>query len=119
MKKLPLFIILVLLAGCVSIGNSSKITYTPELRKQSFATDTMFHDLLTAYKGVGYTDAHAYPNAKERTLVRVEVILPYDNHRTGSERWTIKHEAGQTAVYQVSMVPDGEGSAEFWVSKAE
>ena len=119
MKKLPLFIIMVVLAGCASIGSSSKITYAPEVRRQSFATDTMFHDLLTAFKGVGYTDAHAYPEAKERTLIRVEVILPFDSHRTGSERWTIRHGANQTAVYQVSMVPDGEGNSEFWVSKAQ
>jgi hypothetical protein len=119
MKKLPLFVIIIALAGCTTTASSSKITYAPELRKQSSATDLSFHDLLTALGGVGYTDRAAYPDAKERTLVKIEVILPYDNHRTGSEHWTIRHENNQVTVYQVSLFPDGEGSTDFTVRKAD
>jgi hypothetical protein len=107
------------LAGCASIAGSSKINYTPDVRRSSFASDTTFHDLLTAIGGVESADRAAYPNAKERTLVRIEAILPYDNLRTGSERWTIRHDANETAVYQVTLVPDGEGATDFAVSKAQ
>lgn len=110
---------IITLAGCAAIGSSSKIAYTPEVRKQSSASDISFHDLLTAIGGVGYSDRAAYPNAKERTLVRIEVLLPYDNQRTGSERWTIRHDTNEIAVYQVTLVPDGEGSTDFHVSKAQ
>ena len=119
MKKLPLFVMIITLAGCATIGSSSKLTYAPEVRRQSSASDTSFHDLLTAIGGVGYADRAAYPNAKERTLVRVEVLLPYDNQKTGSERWTIRHDANEIAVYQVTLVPDGEGATDFSVSKAQ
>lgn len=118
-EKLPLFVIIITLAGCAAIASSSKLTYTPEVRKQSLASDTSFHDLLTAIGGVGYSDRVAYPNAKERTLVRIEVLLPYDEQKTGSERWTIRHDTNKIAVYQVTLVPDGEGSTDFAVSKEQ
>ncbi len=109
---------IVTLAGCAAIASSSKLTYAPEVRRQSSANDTSFHDLLTAIGGVGSADRAAYPNARERTLVRVDVLLPYDNQRIGSERWTVKHDTNEIAVYQVTLVPDGEGSTDFTVSKA-
>ena len=110
---------IITLAGCATIASSSKLSYAPEVRRQSSSSDTSFQDLLTAVGGVGYVDRVAYPNAKERTLVRVEVILPYDNQKTGSERWTIRHDANEIAVYQVTLVPDGEGATDFSVSKAQ
>ena len=79
----------------------------------------LFHDLLTAIGGVGHSDEVAYPNPKERTLVRIEVLLRYDDKKIGSERWTIRHDANSFAVYQVTLVPDEEGSTDFTVSKAQ
>jgi hypothetical protein len=119
MKKLPLFVMIITLAGCAAIASSSKLTYPPEVRKQSMANDISFHDLLTAIGGVGYSDRVAYPNAKERTLIRVEVVLAYDIKRTGSERWTIRHDKNEIAVYQVSLVPDGEGATNFTVRQEQ
>ena len=119
MKKLPLFVMIITLAGCATIASSSKLSYAPEVRRQSSSSDTTFHDLLTVIGGVGYADRAAYPNAKERTLVRVEVILPYGDQKTGSERWTIRHDANETAVYQVTLVPDGEGATDFSVRQAQ
>jgi hypothetical protein len=119
MKKLSLFVMSITLAGCATIAISSKLTYTPEVRRQSSSSDTSFHDLLTAIGGVGSADSVAYPNARERTLVRVDVLLPYDNQRIGSERWTVRHDANETAVYQVTLVPDGEGATDFSVRQAQ
>ena len=110
---------IITLAGCATIAISSKLTYTPEVRRQSSSSDTSFHDLLTAIGGVGSADSVAYPNARERTLVRVDVLLPYDNQRIGSERWTVRHDANETAVYQVTLVPDGEGATDFSVRQAQ
>ena len=47
------------------------------------------------------------------------MLLPYDNQKTGSERWTIRHDANEIAVYQVTLVPDEEGSIDFSVSKVK
>jgi hypothetical protein len=119
MKKLSLFVMIITLAGCATIAISSKLTYTPEVRRQSSSSDTTFHDLLTVIGGVGYVDRAAYPNSKERTLDRVEVILPYGDQKTGSERWTVKHDTNEIAVYQVTLVPDGEGATDFAVRQAQ
>jgi hypothetical protein len=119
MKKIPLFAMIIALAGCATIGSSSKISYTPEVRHESFASDRLFHDLLSAVGGVEAADEAAFPDAKERTLVRIEVPLRYDNLKTGCERWTIRHDANSTAVYQINLVPDGEGSTDFSVRKVQ
>ena len=81
MKKLLLFVLIITLTGCATIGGSSKITYTPEVRRQSVASDPLFHDLLTAIGGVGYADKAAYPNAKERTLVGSRCFSPTTTRR--------------------------------------
>jgi len=116
MKKLLLFVMVIMLAGCATTGSSSKVAYAPELRSQSSASDAVFHSLLTAVKGIGRVDELAFPDAKERTLVRIEVIFPYDSKKMGSERWTIRHDTDKTAVYQVTLVPDEEGGTDFTVT---
>ena len=119
MKKLPLFFLIIALAGCATMTSSPTLTCSPEVRRQSVVSDPLFNDLLTKYGGLGHADKAAYPEAKERTIIRIEVIYPYDNERTGSEHWTIQHDAGKTAVYQVRLVPDGEGSVDFSVSEVK
>jgi len=119
MKKMPLFVMLFTLAGCVSIIGTSKLSYTPEVRRQSSASDISFHDLLTAIGGVGNVDRAAYPDSKERALVRVEVISPNGDQKIGSERWTIRHDDNATVVYQVILFSDEDGSTDFDVSKAQ
>ncbi|SRR5208283_5644401 len=119
MKILPLILFLITLAGCATLAGSRTITYTPEVRRQSVTSDTLFHDVLTAVGGLERLDDAAYPDAKERTLVRIVVVFPYDSHKLGSERWTIRHEANQIAVYQVTLVPNEDGTVDFTVSKAQ
>ena len=116
MKKMLLFVMLAMLAGCATTGSSTKIAYTAEVQKQTCAGDALFHSLLTAVKGIGSVDAVAFPDAKERTLVKIEVIFPYDSKKMGSEHWTVRHDGGKTAVYQVTLVPDEEGGTDFTVS---
>ena len=40
MKKLSLFVMIITLAGCATIAISSKLTYAPEVRRQSSSSDT-------------------------------------------------------------------------------
>jgi hypothetical protein len=119
MRKLLLFAMVIALAGCATLGSSARITYTPDVQKESSVNIRLFHDLLTAYGGVGHADDAAFPNAKERKLVSIKVILPYSDKGTGSERWTVMHEGNKSAVYEVILVPDGEGSTDFLVTKAK
>ena len=117
MKNLTIVAMILMLAGCTTLSSTSTPTYTPEVRSESSVSTPLFHDVLTAFRGVGYLDKDAFPMAKERTLVRIEVVYAYDSQKTGIERWTIKHDDGKTAVYQVVLIPDGEGSTDFTVTK--
>lgn len=119
MRKLLLFAMVIALAGCATLGGSSKVTYTPDVQRESSVSIPLFHDLLNAYGGVGRADDAAFPNAKERKLVSIDVILPYSNNGTGSEHWSIQHEGNKVAVYEVILIPDGEGSTDFSVSRVK
>jgi hypothetical protein len=119
MKKLSLFVMIIALSACATTGSSSKFAYTQEVRSQSFTSNVLFHDLLTAIGGVGRLDESTYPQTKERTIIRIQVILPYDLQKTGIERWTIRHDGDKVAVYQVALIPDGEGSTDFSVTKVQ
>lgn len=116
MKKLLLLVTIITLAGCATLGGPSKIACTPEVRRLSCAGDAVFHGVMTAVKGIGSVDEAAFPDTKERTLVKIEVIFPYDSKKMGSERWTVRHDGGKTAVYQVTLVPDEEGGTDFTVT---
>ena len=118
MKKLLPVAILIALTGCAIVAIQPKVTYTPEVRRQSATSEPSFQSLLTAMGGVGYADRAAFLHPKERTLVRIEVVLRYDDQKTGIERWTIRHDTNDSTVYQVLLVPDGQGTTDFTVSKA-
>jgi len=112
--------VLVILAfalnGCAT-AQSSSIGLTDEVRMQARISDLLFRDLLTGIGGVGFADEVNFPSAKERKLIRIEVIVPYDNQQTGVERWTVSHGANEVASYTVKLVPDGQGGTNFAVSK--
>jgi len=107
-----------LISGCATMSNSSSLTCTPEIRKLSNADDRLFSDLLTQMGGVGFADESSFPEAKTRTLENIMVIVPYDNHQTGVERWTIEHDnPDDTASYTVKLIPDGHNGTTFSVQK--
>jgi len=81
----------------------------------SYASNRLFHDMLSGIGGVAFFDEVAHPNAKERRIVKIEVMVPYDNRKTGVERWTIKHDGDETVSYLVKFVPDGHGGTTFSV----
>ena len=105
-----------LIGGCATMSSSS-LTYTPEIRKMSDADNRLFHDLLTQMGGVKFADEVMFPNAKSRAIVKIEVIVPYDNQKTGIEHWTVQHDGLDTCVYIVKFIPDGSGGTQFTVQK--
>jgi hypothetical protein len=118
MKKYLVLIaaLALLVSGCATMSSSS-LTYTPEIRKMSDASNTLFHDLLTQIGGVGFADETLFPNAKSREIVKIEVVIPYDNRETGVEHWTVQHDGLETCVYIVKFIPDGRGGTEFTVQQ--
>ena len=106
----------VFIAGCATMGSSS-LTYTPEVRKMSYADNRLFHDMLSQIGGVGFADQAFFPDAKIRTITKIEVIVPYDNRQTGIERWTIQHDGQDSCSYTVKFIPDGVGGTTFAVQK--
>ena len=53
------------------------------------------------------------PDTKSRAVVKIDVLVPYDNRRIGVERWTIQRDGGKTVAYIVKMIPDGQGGTNF------
>jgi len=99
------------LTGCETMPS---MAYTPEVRKMSYTDATLFQDSLN---GVLMYDQIFHPNVKKREVVKIEVIVPYDNHRVGLERWIISHDSQETAAYIVKMIPDGRGGTDFNVGQ--
>jgi hypothetical protein len=116
MKKQLILIgtLAVLLSGCATTS-SSRLTYTPEIRKMSYADNKLFRDMLTGIPGVKFVDEVIFPNAKERQITQIEAIVPYDSHKTGVERWTVQHDGRDTCSYIVRFIPDGRGGTTFAV----
>jgi len=89
------------------------------VQAMSKTDEVLFHDLLAARGGVGHADFTLYPHSKQKTLTRIEVLTPYDNHQIGEEHWYIKHEDGETCCYLVRLIPDSHGGTTFTVQKEQ
>ena len=104
------------LTGCAT-------TFTPRLacpddvRKMSYADDRLFSDLMAQIGGIRFAECVLYPNVKLGTMTKIEAIVPYDNHKTGIERWTVQHDGQDTCSYIVKFIPDGHGGTQFTVQK--
>ena len=116
MKK-PLLLLATLTAALLCYGAGEKLEYTKEVRKQTLAGRVLFNDLLNGLGGLGMIDKACYPQAKERQIVKIEVTVPYDNKRIGTERWSVRHSENETAAYLINFVPDGQGGTYFSVKK--
>lgn len=83
----------------------------------SYADERLFCDLLTQIGGIGFAEHVMFPHVKSREVVNIEAIVPYDNRKTGVERWTIKHDDQEICSYLVRFIPDGQGGTTFSVKK--
>lgn len=105
-----------LLLGCATAPHGTMVI-RPEVRKMSTTDDTLFRDLLTQKSGVAFADMVFYPHSKQKTVTRIEVVTPYDNHRVGEETWFIEHEDGIITAYRLRFIPDGRGGTTFTVQR--
>jgi hypothetical protein len=113
----PTFLIIVivtLLTGCATTREAQMIIQ-PGVREQSTADEKLFRDVLTQRGGVGYADFVLNPKAAQKTLTSIQVVVPYDNQKTGVERWTIQHNGQDSCTYLVKFIPDGRGGTTFTV----
>ncbi len=117
MKNAFLFVaVIILLAGCTT-PHEANMSVQPGVRKQSMADERLFRDVLMQRGGVGYADFVLYPNSTQKALTSIQVVVPYDNHKTGVERWTIQHDGQDSCTYLVKFIPDGHGGTTFTVQR--
>lgn len=103
-----------LVCGCATT-REARMAITPEARKASTCSNRLFTDLLTKPGGVADADFRLYPHSNDKTLSRIEVLIPYDNQHEGQERWFVTHKDGTTASYLVHLRPDGRGGTYYIV----
>lgn len=104
------------LCGCATIP---RLSYTPEVRKMSYADNLLFKNLSTGIGSVCFVDEVMHPDATQRVIEKIEVITPYDNRAVGLEKWTINHGGESRASYLVELTPDRRGGTYFSVKKAD
>ena len=103
-----------LLSGCATTPKH-QLTCTTDIRKMSYADERLFRDLMTGTGGILYTDCVLFPRVKSSEIVSIEAVVPYDNIKTGVERWTIRHDGQNTCAYILKFIPDGHGGTKFTV----
>lgn len=113
MKLLSIVALAALLVGCATQPGST-LTYTREVSRQSLADPWIFNELVSSSEGVFGVDKARYPQATERTIVRIRTV--FGGGARGIEEWVISHGAERGAVYQVSYVPTQGGGTSYSVS---
>jgi hypothetical protein len=116
-KSILLSVTFVLLLGGCATTPQSTLSVAPEIRSVSQADETLFRDILGAVGGVGFMNRVFYPQAKQSSVVRIEVVTPYNNGQAGVERWHIQNDANDIATYIVTLKPDGKGGTFFSVQR--
>ena len=111
--KIALLSITLSIFGCASNQPSSKLSVSPEIRTQSKAGDILFKDMTESTGGVGFIDKTLHRSAKNREIIKIEVISPYNGKDKGLERWYIQHDGINVVTYLVELIPDGNGGTFF------
>jgi hypothetical protein len=83
----------------------------PKVRAKSMCGDVLFNDVLNMPGGIRTWDEINFPNAKQRRVVDIEVVVPLSSarSRTGVERWTVERDGKGACYYTVELIPDGSG----------
>jgi hypothetical protein len=104
-----------ILSGCATTSPSgqSGLSVSPEVRRATLADETLFRDVVGAIGGVGFVDRVLYPKARQRSVIRIEVVTPPDPGRSWAERWHIQHDGQGTAAYLIKFTSDGKGGTFF------
>jgi hypothetical protein len=91
---------------------------SPEVRRKSMCSDSLFNDICNMPGGVLTMDEVNFPGAKRRKVIDVEVVVPIGGTRNGVERWTVERDSGGTCFYTVILVP-GDSGGTFFVTSSE
>jgi len=105
----------VLFVSACATTREGTLEISPEVEKTTTADPVLFRDLLSKPGGIGFADYQLYPRSYKKRFTRIEVLTPYDNVKTGEERWFITDEHGENRSYLVRMIPDGRGGTTFTV----
>lgn len=81
------------------------VAYTAKVRKQSFASDVLFNDLINGETGIGAADKFFFPDAEVRKVTEIKVEVPYNNKETGVEHWTVQHDGKGSSTYILNSIP--------------
>ena len=93
------------------------VAYTAKVRKQSFASDVLFNDLINGETGIGAADKFFFPDAEVRKVTEIKVEVPYNNKETGVEHWTVQHDGKGSSTYILKLNPDGHGGTTWSIAQ--
>ena len=113
MKLVSVLLLVSLLVGCAT-APGSKLTYSPEVSRQSETDPGLFNDLVFSNDGVGGVDKRLYPKATTREIVKIRVR--WGGGAMGMEEWTINHGTEGNAVYIVSYYPTQGGGINYSIT---
>lgn len=117
--KVPLLIALTLVTSACATTGLSALSISPDVRRASKADDRLFQDMLAGVGGVGFADHVFYPNARQSSVIRIDVISPYGSGQKASERWHIQHDGADTVTYLITFTPDGKGGTYFSIKREQ
>lgn len=92
------------------------VAVPPEVRIKSMCDDMLFEDVTNGAAGVRMIDRINFPEARNRRVVDIEVLIPPGGERNAVERWTVTREGGGTCYYTVTLVPDSTGGTRIVMS---
>ena len=87
------------------------------MRKQSFASDVLFNDLINGETGIGAADKFFFPDAEVRKVTEIKVEVPYNNKETGVEHWRVQHDGKGSSTYILKLNPDGHGGTTWSIAQ--
>ena len=92
------------------------VAVPPEVRIKSMCDDVLFEDVTNGAAGIRVLDRVNFPQARDRRVVDIEVLIPPGGERNAVERWTVSREGGGTCYYTVRLLPDGTGGTHIVTS---
>ncbi|MFM8406428.1 MAG: hypothetical protein ACKN94_03820, partial [Pirellulaceae bacterium] len=92
------------------------VAVPPEVRIKSMCDDVLFEDVTNGAAGIRLLDRVNFPQARDRRVVDIEVLIPPGGERNAVERWTVSREGGGTCYYTVRLLPDGTGGTHIVTS---
>jgi hypothetical protein len=87
-----------------------------EVRIKSMCDDVLFDHITNGAAGIRMLDRVNFPQARDRRVVDIEVVIPPGGDRNAIERWTVAREGGGTCYYTVTLIPDEMGGTRIITS---